>query len=256
MAGRLVASGLESLRRADNSVPAIYYEGFFGVTIGLERMCKLAIVVADYVHRGTFPTDKELKHKYGHDLGGLVNEVRSRITAGQLTSQWEIPSGDEADELVEFLTDFAKLNRYYNLSFLGGGSPSPGAEPIRAWVDLVMKHHPQSVPTASEARNSEMMKAMDRHVGQAFLIAQFDEHGVPIQSFESGAALGLTTEHVRKQGTMMCMRLSRALASALHSLSYAVRDPEDTLPVFSEFFGILLNEDEYLKGRKTFNYPR
>jgi len=253
MAGRLIGSGLESLRRADNSAPAVYYEAFFGLTIGLERTCKLAIVAGDYMAHGVFPTDAELKKKYGHDLIRLVAEIRARIADGRLTSHWSVPEGPEADDLVSFLTDFAKFNRYYNLSLLSGGIGANDTEPIRTWVDLVLRYHPQPPLKPSELKNIEAMADIDRKIGHNFMFMQTDERENRISDFAAGATHHLTTEHVRKEGTMMGVRLARALALSLHSLSYAGNSQGDVLPVFIEFFGILYNEDNYLKTRKRFN---
>jgi hypothetical protein len=254
MAGRLVASGLTALRRAESSVPAIYYEGFFGLTIGLERICKLIIVVSDFVHHGAFPTDAELKSKYGHDLASLKKEVQKRVAAGEVSTAWAVPAGNETDALVSFLTNFAKFNRYYNLSFLGGANAN--AEPISDWIDLVLKYHPQGPATPGQANNLNGMRFLDATIGHAFLISQLDDHGNIINNFESGAVHHLTIEHVQREGTMMCARLARSLADCLASLGYARTAAGDVLPVFSEYFGIILNEDNYLRGRKTFNYPR
>lgn len=253
MAGRLLGSGLTALRRADSSVPAVYYEGFFGITIGLERVCKLVIVVSEFIKHGVFPTDAELRNGYGHDLKELVSEVQRRIIRDEVSTSWPIPAGAEADAVVGFLTAFAKYNRYYNLSFVGGATHN--AEPISDWIDLVLTYYPQSANTRRQATDLAGMRSLDKVVGRALLINQIDNHGNPIRTLESGAMHQFKVEHVQRHGTMMCARLARSLADCLGSLSYAETVSNDVLPVFNEYFGIIFNEDKYLSGRKTFNYP-
>jgi hypothetical protein len=42
LAKRLTCSGLSALRKATPARPGIYYDAFFGISIGLERFAKLA----------------------------------------------------------------------------------------------------------------------------------------------------------------------------------------------------------------------
>jgi hypothetical protein len=61
LAKRLTCSGLTARRKATPSAPGIYYDAFFGLSIGLERLAKLAWLIDECIRRnGTFPTDKEL----------------------------------------------------------------------------------------------------------------------------------------------------------------------------------------------------
>lgn len=255
LAARLVGTGLGALHRAEAANAGLYYEGFFGVTIGLERLCKLVIVVSDYVTTGAFPTDAELKSRYGHDLSTLVKEVGVRLESGKVTSQWPIPDDEEHIELMALLTDFAKISRYYNLSALSGGM-APADDPIPRWFDLVLKHHPQPPLTQSQRRNLVGFELIDHLVGARMHVLHSDEHGGAIGDIVTGARYGIKVEHVQRQGTMMCVRLVRPVADALASLSYARPTAKDEIPVFSEFLTMFLNEDSYLRTRRTFNYPR
>ena len=61
---------------------------------------------------------------------------------------------DELEDILNFLTDFAKKDRYYKfgISYQNGG-----ADPIKRWRKLVTQHHP--MPALTEEQRDEMRKA-------------------------------------------------------------------------------------------------
>lgn len=81
-------AGLTALRRANYAQTSLYSHAFFGITIGLERMCKLAILLdSRAAPGGKYPSDAEFRNKYGHDLVKLFAAVdafgnRSATTSG------------------------------------------------------------------------------------------------------------------------------------------------------------------------------
>src|ERR1700744_6232637 len=70
----LVGSGVTALGRANYAdKKGEYYNAFFGISIGLERLAKL-ILVADHAisNSGQMPDEKVVK-KFGHKLVALSN---------------------------------------------------------------------------------------------------------------------------------------------------------------------------------------
>jgi hypothetical protein len=51
LAKRLTCSGLSALRKATPARPGVYYEAFFGISIGLERLAKLAWLIDECITR-------------------------------------------------------------------------------------------------------------------------------------------------------------------------------------------------------------
>jgi hypothetical protein len=68
LAAAQICSGVTALGRANHAQKGYYTNAFFGLSIGLERLCKL-IVLADYAidNSGQFPGNSDLM-KCGHNI--------------------------------------------------------------------------------------------------------------------------------------------------------------------------------------------
>jgi hypothetical protein len=119
LAKRLTCSGLTALRKATPARPGIYYDAFFGLSIGLERFAKLAWLIDECIGRnGVFPTDKDLK-SVGHDIQTLVE--KAQLIQRRQSAYLTFPSDSVTDHIIKFLSEFAKGTRYYNIDFFVGG---------------------------------------------------------------------------------------------------------------------------------------
>ena len=100
-----LAEGLDCLRKANIYEKGMYYQAFFSLSIGIERLLKL-IIIYDYRanNNGAFPENKEIKEK-GHNL---------------------------YNSIINFLSDFARTTRYYNLDVLTG-EESQKLNPLGEW---------------------------------------------------------------------------------------------------------------------------
>lgn len=135
IAAESLYSGLGALRKANYAQTSLYNHAFFGITIGLERMCKLAILIESRtVAGGAYPTDEEFRHKYGHDLGtlfGKVDDIRAGIAADL---EWSLPNEDVSRTALAVLSDFARWTRYYNIDLLVGAKKVHlRRDPVEAW---------------------------------------------------------------------------------------------------------------------------
>ncbi|MGR7001262.1 hypothetical protein ACU686_29715 [Yinghuangia aomiensis] len=150
MAGQALRNGLTSLLKARFNEPWYYYQGFFGVTIGLERLLKLVVIIDAKNETGEFPESSHVKSFYGHDLLKLLRQVRTveeSLEAGpNFSVEWSL-----ADEALALLTDFAKRGRYHNLDATLNGAGA-ASEPIGAWFSLI----------ASAERSRNLLSRIDR----------------------------------------------------------------------------------------------
>lgn len=129
LAKHLTCSGLTALRKATPGGPGIYYDAFFGLSVGLERLAKLAWLIDDCIRRnGTFPTEKDLK-TVGHDIRKLIKEAQliRRIQSAYST----FPKDSITDHIIECLSEFAEGTRYYNIDFFVGGKSKGMGDPIK-----------------------------------------------------------------------------------------------------------------------------
>lgn len=100
----LLGSGLNALRKADLYNKGLYYQAFFSLSIGIERLLKIILINQYRVnHDGAFPTNINPR-EFGHDLIKLCKYTGIEFESNSLHIQ-----------LIAFLNDFAKKSRYYNI---------------------------------------------------------------------------------------------------------------------------------------------
>lgn len=100
----LLGNGLTALRKANIYDKGLYYQAFFSLSIGTERLLKILIINQYRAnHDGVFPTDIDLK-KLGHGLIGLCEYTGIKFQSDSIHHK-----------LISFLNDFAKASRYYNI---------------------------------------------------------------------------------------------------------------------------------------------
>lgn len=100
----LLGNGLNTLRKADMYNKGLYYQAFFSLSIGIERLLKI-IIINQYrvANNEVFPTDINPK-KLGHDLIKLCEYASIKFESDSLHIK-----------IINFLNDFSKKSRYYNI---------------------------------------------------------------------------------------------------------------------------------------------
>lgn len=112
-----------------------FYSSFFHLTIGLERLMKLA-VVSDYMLKNNYsaPTEEYLRKNFGHKINVLYEKTIALANEYSLTPRI-LPSKDSLDHsLLEFLTKYGTRTRYFNLNELGNATQEKS--PLEEWWDL------------------------------------------------------------------------------------------------------------------------
>lgn len=119
-----LANGLDCLRKANVYEKGMYYQAFFSLSIGMERLLKL-IIIYDYriKNSGKFPDNKEIKQK-GHDLYEMISALEPQLLENEIYKN-----------VIEFLSEFAKNTRYYNLDVLTG-KETQNLNPIEQWNNI------------------------------------------------------------------------------------------------------------------------
>ncbi len=130
---------MTTLRSAHHGRPGRYYEAFFELSIGVERIGKLIFALDRRESMRAFPTDHEFRAitksaRSYHDLEKLF------ATLGEITDRRGLnvepypactPTGAA---VLAFLSDFASRDRYYNLTTLSDRTQE-NADDRRAGVD-------------------------------------------------------------------------------------------------------------------------
>jgi hypothetical protein len=96
--------GATSLGRANYAQKAYYTQSFFALSVGLERACKLILVVDHAIAKGKFPTNQEVR-RYGHNLLDLMNAADKVASRLQVSDEERMPRSDIHDGVIGTLSD-------------------------------------------------------------------------------------------------------------------------------------------------------
>lgn len=231
--------GLTALRNATFPDKATFYSGFFNTSVALERVMKL-IVVTDHMlqHAYTAPTKKELK-AFGHDLVSLYASCVA-AAARHGVKNVVMPSAQSFERgILEFLSEFAKHSRYYNLDALGS-SPSTYGDPLARWGKVLTDVLTADAPKAKVAAHVAQAKALHHSMRGSVRAIQHGMEGNLLsleQVFTLPAMYSLATPHTMVHVFNLLTPLLETVGGLGHLGFYG--SPHTTgphVPVFSEFF--------------------
>jgi hypothetical protein len=265
IAGQSVGAGLTALRKATFQAEGLYSQAFFSLSIGLERMLKLIFVVDNMMqnggrlatdqalHGGRLATDQALR-RLGHDLEKLSTHaegVRRRLPQDNL--RYALPPGDVAEAIVGFLSRFAKSTRYYNLDYLSGTNHAGSDDPIKEWFErvggvILNKHYTR----AMQKRDEEWGEMDDSMLGSVTKLLYTAEDGTLIDNWKMWSRQIGKVHVLQLHGTLYSARVVRYHYETLFELVHAAHSSRLEVPHLYEFFFPFLNDDAYLKRRRTF----
>jgi hypothetical protein len=256
LAAEQLATGVTILGRANHGLKGLYTQAFFALSIGLERLAKL-IVVADYAmtNGGRYPTNQELK-AFGHDIAALLQrceEISSRYRNGQTYAVR--PHTPIHEGIIVGLSEFGVLSRYYNLDFIVGGKATTLPEPIGAWwsrvgMPILAKHYSK----AQRQKDEVWAAATAASMGPSFVL-HHAEDSTPIDYAEALMQRARATRVVQTFGRLYTLQIIRWLAFLVSDLAELAvhRQGLDAFFGVGEAFVIFMNEDAYLRKRKSFS---
>ncbi len=257
IAAESLYSGLNSLAKANFTQESLYLHAFFGITIGLERMAKLAILVETRTRAdGRYPTDEELRKKYGHDLIRLFARVEEIRAEHEEDLEWDLPDRAIAEKALSILAGFAKSTRYYNMKMIiGDKGVESQHDPIAAWMAEIGSWALENKYRAHRAQQDrEYADLVELMIGSRSMVAHIAEDGAPIVSVRDMALRSRQFPIVQREGTKICVYLARHVSELLWVLATKAQNARaDDIPDLGDFFRILHNDDSYFRRRKTFS---
>src|SRR5260221_4214404 len=197
-------SSLVALRKWRIEDKGAFYGAFFGFTIGLERLLKILILLNSWCRDRKFLTDSELK-VYCHNLEKLYESV-SGLFQHYGIIRGENLEPDNIDKLLlQFLSNFAQRNRYYNLYTL---TKDGAIDPLGEWQDLLRAIYERDVPEDEHHPEPDENRILADHV----------EGNACVKLTRTGSTLQTQTEYDHDQISLalalpeMCWRLVKILA--------------------------------------------
>lgn len=218
LADGLLTLGFKSLQIADFQNQECYYAGFFNMTIALERVCKLAIQSDAYKEKGQFLTDGELKNEYGHKLNELYGKI-SQIIERHGNTVEKPKNTQEIEKMLNFLTDFAKRSRYYNLTSLQQAKGN--SEPIKQWFKIALRHQQSDLPSMELRQENENQEPDDGEEDELHDAWFFREDGQSISSPADMKNALTRSFHAQLEGLTICYRICQYLIRGLLLFSEA-----------------------------------
>lgn len=260
LAGSQIALGVTALGRANHTRLGDYTIAFFGLANGLERLGKL-IVIADHAiaNRGEFPNNKFLRDKFGHKLELLLDHCEVVLGTRQPTSRTLKRPNDKVHlGIVQTLSEFATLTRYYNLDFVGGKAPIP-QEPVGAWwkrvgEPILSKHY----TVHQREEDNAVADGVDQMLRANVTIRHHSESGESINDITTLVQRAGATRVVQKYGRLYVLQIVRWLSYIISHLAHegAYTHRIEPLLGVDEPFKLFLNDDRYFQARKTWAiYP-
>lgn len=256
LAAGQIAAGATALAKANHACTAYYHQAFFGLSIGMERVCK-QILIADYAIRqgGRFPPFSEVK-KFGHKLVDLIeacDEVGKRFATER--SHPNRPASAIHQAILGVLGEFADGTRYYNLDFLTSSSKK-AEDPVAAWwrrVGLpICERHYSARAQVRDAQQAQLLAAM---LQDGVMIHHTSETGEHIGDFETFASMAGPTRVVQRYGKMYALQIVRWLQCLTFELAMT-SGYEKQIPglfCFHEPYSIFSGTDADFRTRMTFD---
>jgi len=214
----LLTSGLEAIRKIYKS-QAYYYQSFYAISMGLERLMKLILHIEQ-------PTKRPFE--LGHKLGDLAKALNISF-----------PNNSIENEILSFLADFSKGDRYTIVDFLHHGDSNRLAkEPIICFYKTILSR----ILVAHPTKKAIIFPNLD----DFGFVLSIKEDLTEIQNFNDWMIHNQTIEHASKYSAMYMSRLLRPFIDRLES------HEGNPNPHFSEFFRYLPSDDDYYISRKTY----
>ena len=260
LAKRLTCSGLSALRKATPARPGVYYEAFFGISIGLERLAKLAWLIDECITRsGAFPTDRDLR-AIGHDIMALLNKATairsnrhfSKSALAESQSTYALPSDAITVSLIEFLSDFAKATRYFNIDLMVGGQSSHMDDPIKVWHNMIGSAVRSRLETKAKKKRLQTQAAKGAHALSPAVVFSTSADGTLLTNVSELLLSEYQAGEINKQAQSKTLGIVRFLSLLLIDLSEAAHAAGlNFIPYLREHFGFFCADDAIIRRYKT-----
>lgn len=195
-----IANGLDCLKHSNIYKKGLFYQAFFSLSIGIERLLKLVIIDKYRIeNQGRFPNNKVMKD-YGHHLYKMVNNVNPQLLNDKIF-----------DKVVKFFDDFAQKTRYYNLDTLTG-KKSNELNPIQEW-DIIEKN-------IIKEYNVKIQQIQNKDILTNFMNQYYDVMYLDDSLETISSGIGILEELEKRQtlqeyDTLVCYKIIQSLVNVL-----------------------------------------
>lgn len=140
LAKTVILTGFDMLNKANffNNRQGYFYSAFFNISIGLERILKLAMINHHMLNNDLKKPSKEtLKKDYGHKIGTLY-EKAINISKEINKENCKLNTLEGLDQIIiNFFHNYGNDKRYFNLNEIGKKDSSKHI--LHEWIDITNK---------------------------------------------------------------------------------------------------------------------
>jgi hypothetical protein len=249
--GSSIAHGLTHIRNAHALRKGDFYSGFFGLSIGIERLLKV-ILILDHMakHQLLAPTSKTLRN-YGHDLQALLDQAKTLDAKGRL-GQISDPASIEAAILVHLSRFAHSSGRYANLDALSSGT---SVEPLVEWSEILDRVLEADVSDKRKRRVQAQVAALTALASSMWTVIAHDLDQTPL-TFQGVHSVPKLQELAACRVTVRIFRILSALKSLMDDVctnalneNRRTNPQELSVPFMYEFLPFV-HDDESILARK------
>ena len=259
LARELLGSGINSLRSANYADgEGHYYNAFFGLSIGLERLAKL-IIVADYIvrNKGAPPDKKFIKSMaecYQHKLTPLLSKINDISIEHDLELTCPCLGNNISIKIISCLHSFATAGegRYFNFSSLFNPNFKPNLEPINKWWQDVAEFIVAEHYYDGEIKMSDNTKNVLELMKKDHSLFYTNEVGKIMRDRNEISEWDIRTQIVQQFGCFHTLTIVRWMACVFIELSKKnnIEQKNNILFEHSKYFIGFIQSDEHLKITK------
>jgi hypothetical protein len=259
LAKNTLLSGFDLLLKANffKDTDGYFYSAFFHLSIGMERILKLA-VVTHYMLENDYktPTIKQLKKEFGHNVSGLYEECRKLVPMYRASGSPVVELSDEDASLVDFFADYGIGSRYFNLNEVC--EMQMDRSPLLKWLDIARSLYEDHTSwRVREKAATGLMYKMDKNGPPNDFTCNLDEGGHPMTVFDC-----LHRQMVVAKSAPIAIwriiEILRPIHYLLESMAHKSRAYEErinhrqmVIPHYEDFFYFLLADRDSIKRRRT-----
>ncbi len=253
LARGLIGSGITELGKANyRDDEWHYYNAFFGLSIGIERLAKLIIIANDIIENDGTERRKDITRPYGHDLMKLLTKVAeiAKTRKRELQLTYPFPCNDISTVIICCLNSFAASNgRYFNFN----PNADMRLEPIRRWWNqvggLIFNKHYNKV---FEEDIINYANRVSKNTDTFKFLPYMAETGEVMHTMEDCLVHDGQTNFVQEYGRFYTLIIVRWMAEVFINLCDSLsNEPKfEILYGHSKYFVGFIQSDEHLKITK------
>lgn len=250
-----LCTGLTEIRNGNiGNAKGRFYTGFFQLSIGIERLAKLALILDYMVDNQLSPPGKRYISYFGHDIDKLFSELRSVASKRKSSTLSAFNLEPLPNAILLFLSQFASKTRYANLDGLANGSS--GKEPISEWNSILTEVLKKNMPQKRIDQISMQSASVANAMGELTLVTSFDLQNKPL-TIEKWLTAPKLLDASAKYAVMEISKTLRPLIDLTNELAWNAREIDVTesphrcrVPELREFFDFLPNDNKYILKKK------